>query len=94
LNNENEILEGPTRHEDKGLATRLTFNEEREKYRVEHSVLLKDGSIDGDWNVFGGVVGCPASEYDTEEAARRFYDKIPEVGKTEIIQEIREGENE
>jgi len=89
-----KVLEGPIRHEDKGLATRLTFNEEREKYRVEHSVLLKDGGIDGDWNVFGGVVGCPASEYDTEEAARRFYNKIPEVGKTEIIQQIRAGETQ
>lgn len=87
-------MEGPTRHEDKGLATRLTYNEEEDKYRVEHSVLLKDGSIDGDWTVFGGSVGLPISEYDTEEDARRFYEKIPEVDKTEIIQEIRVGENQ
>jgi len=94
VDNVDEILEDPTRHEDKGLATRLTYDGERGKYRVEYSLLLKDGSLDGDWSVFGGSVGCPTSEYDAEEDARRLYDKIPEVGKTEIIHQIRKGENQ
>ena len=93
MDNVDEILEEPTRHEDKGIATRLTYNEERDGYRVEHSSLLTDGSINGDWDVFGGSVGYNASEYDTEEEARSFYNEIQNLSNEEIMAEMAVGEN-
>ena len=89
-----EILEEPSRHEDKGFAARLTYNEERDSYRVEHSSLLTDGGIDGDWQVFGGSVGYNSSEYDTEEAARSFYNELENLSNEEIMAEMAVGENQ
>lgn len=93
MDNVDEILEEPIRHEDKSIATRLTYTEERDRYRVEYTNILQNGELDGNWGVFGGSVGYNASEYDTEEEARSFYDEIENLSNEEIMAEMAIGEN-
>lgn len=90
----NEVLEGPVRYEDKGLATRLAYNEVRDSYRVEHSPLLENGEIAQEWGVFGGSVGYNSSEYDTEEDARQFYNQLEDIPGDEILDHLAVGENQ
>lgn len=94
MDNVDEILEEPTRHEDKAIATRLTYTEERDRYRVEYTNILQNGELDGNWGVFGGPVGYNASEYDTEEEARSFYNEIENLSNEEIMAEMAVGENQ
>ncbi|ELY83610.1 hypothetical protein [Natrinema altunense] len=91
---DDEVLEGPVRYEDKGLAARLTYNEERESYRVEYSPILKSGDIAEEWELFGGSVGYTSSEYDAEEEARAFYDELENLSNEEIHDEMSVGENQ
>lgn len=87
-----KILEGPEKFENKGFAARLTYNEERDSYRVESSPLLKSGEIDDTWEVFGGSVGYNDSEYSTEEEAREFYDELQNLSNQEILDRMAAGE--
>lgn len=52
-----------------GIAVRLVYDEERGTYRVEHTRVLKDGSLSSDWRVFGGFVGYDSSAYSDEDEA-------------------------
>jgi len=88
----NEILEGPERFEDKGIAARLTYDQERDSYRVEYSPLLENGEIAEEWTVFGGTVGYNDSVYGSEEAAHEFYDKLENLGEDEVLDEFAVGE--
>lgn len=83
-----ELLEGPETFNDKGIAVRLTYNDEEDTYRVEHSELLKTGNISGEWNLFGGSVGYNASSYGTEEQARQFYSELESLEADEILDEF------
>jgi len=87
-----EILEGPERFEDKGLAARLTYDQEEDSYRVEHSPLLKTGEIAGEWGVFGGSVGYNASTYNSEEDAREFFNDLENLEAEEVLDEFAVGE--
>ncbi|WP_313694175.1 hypothetical protein [Halorarum halobium] len=88
----NEILEGPAKHEDKGIAARLTYDQETDSYRVEYSPLLENGEITEEWIVFGGTVGYNDSVYSSEEAAHEFYDQLENLGQDEILDELAVGE--
>ncbi|MCU4753489.1 hypothetical protein OB919_16105 [Halobacteria archaeon AArc-curdl1] len=94
MESDGEILEEPQRFEDKGLAVRLIYVKERYKYRVEYSPLLKNGEIEGNWGVFGGSVGYTCSEYNTEEEARQFYNKLEEIPADEILDHFAVGEKQ
>lgn len=89
-----ELLEEPTRFEDKGLALRLTYHEGRDAYRVEYSSLQKTGEIDGNWGVFGGSVGYTCSEYSTEDEARKAYKQIEDLPGDKILDYFALGENQ
>jgi hypothetical protein len=94
MESDGELLEEPTRFEDKGLAVRLTYHEGRDAYRVEYSPLLKNGEIEGKWGVFGGSVGYTCSEYSTEEEARKFYNQLEDLPSDEILDHFAVGENQ
>lgn len=94
MEQEDEVLEGPVRHEEKGLAARLTYREDRDSYRVEYSPLLEDGEIAEEWEVFGGSVGYNSSEYSAEDDARSFYDRLQDLSNEEILEEMGVGENQ
>lgn len=88
-----EIVEGPIRVKEHGIALRITYNEERDKYRVETSHLLKNGEIEGMWGVFGGSVGYGDSTYDTLEDAREFYQLAQELEGDELLNHFAVGES-
>jgi hypothetical protein len=89
-----EILEEPVVYNDKAIAARLTYNSERDTYRVEYAPLLQDGGIGDEWGIFGGTVGYTSSSYDSEEEAREFFDELEDIPGDEILDRFAVGENQ
>jgi hypothetical protein len=88
-----EVLEEPVVYEDKAIAARLTYNPERDTYRVEYAPLLQDGGIGDEWGIFGGTVGYTSSSYDSQEDAREFFDDLEDIPSDEILDHFAVGEN-
>jgi len=80
-----ELLEGPERKENDGIAIRLIYSQEKDHYRVEYSAIMQDGSIEDEWNLFGGTIGYTDSIYEEEEMARQTLEDIKALSGEEIL---------
>ena len=80
-----DIIEEEKVVEKFGIAVRMI--KDSGTYIIQQTPLNEDGSYDkDDFTIFGGTVGYETSEFDDEEDARKFFNDIMLLNRSQLAE--------